>query len=99
MEAGNQGRTRKKFYHLGVTYHSRHEKPFVKRTETSRTANTLERCESQKDGKYDYSVVRNSDHLFAYLLLPIRWRKENFMTSDISKKAIQITAHWDGTGI
>lgn len=43
--------------------------------------------------------MQNADHLFACPLLPIKRKKEDFMTTDISDKAIRIAAYWEGKGI
>jgi len=40
-----------------------------------------------------------ADHLFVCPLLPIKCRKEDFLTHEISDKAIQITAYLEGKGI
>jgi len=52
----------------------------------------VEKCECGEE--------QDADHLFACPLLPIKCRKEDFMTTtDISDKAIQIAAYWKGKGI
>lgn len=38
-------------------------------------------------------------HLFAWPLLSIKRRKENFMTTNISDRVINIDAYWDGNEI
>lgn len=70
------------------------------RTETGRTAGNLKKWGMKKDEKREYGEKRDADHLFACPLLPVKCRKEDFVTiADISDKAIQIAACREGKGI
>lgn len=42
---------------------------------------------------------QDADHLFGCPPPSIKCSEENFMTTDISDKAIQIAARWKGMGI
>jgi len=43
--------------------------------------------------------VQDADLLFECPPLPSKCRTEDFMTTNISNKAIQTTAYWEGNGI
>jgi hypothetical protein len=60
------------------------------RTETGRTASNMEKWEMR---------MRWGDHLFICPLLPIKCRKEDFLTHEISDNAIQVVAYWEAKGI
>lgn len=45
-------------------------------------------------GKCECGREQDADHQFACPLLMIKDRKEDFMTTDISNKVIQVAAYW-----
>jgi hypothetical protein len=54
------------------------------RTETGRTASNMKTWGLKEDGKCECGGEQDADHLFPCLLLPIKCRKEDFLTHDIS---------------
>ncbi|VVC42658.1 Hypothetical protein CINCED_3A021662 [Cinara cedri] len=69
------------------------------RTETGRTASNMKKWGIKEDGKCECGREQDVDHLFACPRLPIECGKEEFLTHEISDKAIQIVAYWEGKGI
>jgi hypothetical protein len=58
------------------------------RTETGRTASNMKKWGLKEDGKFKCCGEQDADHLFACPLLPIKRRKEDFLTHEISDKTI-----------
>lgn len=54
---------------------------------------------TQEYGKCECDEKQNLEYLFACSLQPIKCKKKNFITTDISDKTIKIAAYWEEQGI